>query len=134
MTTCDIPDELIQDFRTWNRTRSYPSIFVMKINKEALRVEQEEKYEATNLEDIKEELPESSPRFIGYIFEYDKGDRKAFPLCLIYYCPSTSTELATLYSSTLVRLERLLQIPKTYRVEDLDILTSAYIEKEHRKF
>jgi len=134
MTTCDIPDELVQQFRQWNRTRVYPSIFVMKINKDTLKVEFERSYEGTQLEEMTEDLPESSPRFLGYICEYEKADRKTYPMVLIYYCPSTSTAQATLYSSTLTRLERLLQIPRTYRVDDATTITSEWMLSELKKF
>eukprot|EP01129_Flabellula_baltica_P012868 TRINITY_DN5887_c0_g1_i1.p2 TRINITY_DN5887_c0_g1~~TRINITY_DN5887_c0_g1_i1.p2 ORF type:complete len:134 (-),score=35.33 TRINITY_DN5887_c0_g1_i1:39-440(-) len=129
MTTCDIPESVVTEFKKWTRTREYPAVCVMKINVNDLAVEIEE-YHNLCLEDLQEELPDATPRFVAIIHELDKGDRKAYPMSLIYYAPPTSTTLATLYSSTLSRLQTLLIVPKTFRVDDVEELTTEWLEEQ----
>jgi len=61
------------------------------------------------------------------MIEVNKGDRKDYPLSLIYYAPPTSTTLATLYSSTLSRLQTILIVPKTFRTADVEELTTEWL-------
>ncbi len=44
-------------------------------------------------EQVAEELPETSPRFLIISFKFPKPDgRVQYPLCLIYYCPETCAD------------------------------------------
>ena len=58
--------------------------------------------ENTSIEEIAEELPTSSPRFLILSYELKHKDgRVSYPLVGIYYCPvGSSTNMRMLYASS----------------------------------
>eukprot|EP01130_Rhizamoeba_saxonica_P004239 TRINITY_DN173_c0_g1_i1.p1 TRINITY_DN173_c0_g1~~TRINITY_DN173_c0_g1_i1.p1 ORF type:complete len:136 (-),score=30.16 TRINITY_DN173_c0_g1_i1:28-435(-) len=135
MTTCDIPADLVSQFRKWSRTRDVPAAFIIKIDRDSLSCQFDEEHAGLDLEELQEELPPSSPRFIGYIFEHDvDGHRKTYPMVMIFYMPPTNAEQATLYTSTKIRLEAALNIQRSYQIGDIDELTDEWLFKKFSKF
>ncbi|PWN35693.1 glia maturation factor beta [Meira miltonrushii] len=105
MATVDIGTPLldkIKDFRMSKHSQGNSAI-VVKIDKAKLEMDIEDEFNNITLEDLKEELPENSPRFIVLSYElHHKDGRTSFPLVLIYWAPQTSSmELKTLYTSAL---------------------------------
>ncbi|CAG8716331.1 29818_t:CDS:2, partial [Racocetra persica] len=103
-TTCEVDPEVLQKlqkFRFGKRSQKGTSAFVLKINVEKLLVVEDVLYDDISLEDLVEELPENSPRYIVLSYELSHRDgRKSFPLVLIYYSPpSTKPETHMLYAS-----------------------------------
>lgn len=45
-----------------------------------------------SVEDLAEELPDTSPRYVVYSYKYTHKDgRVSYPLIFIYYCPSSAS-------------------------------------------
>jgi hypothetical protein len=65
--TCDVPDELKQQFKEFKLKHKAKAAFIMKINKDKLAVELDEIMTNVTMEDIASSLPESAPRYIAYL-------------------------------------------------------------------
>jgi len=131
MTTVDIPDVVVQSFKKFKTNRKFNRAFIMKVNKEALIIEEEAVIEeVTDLAAFgEEELPEGEPRFIAYSTEFETKDgRKTYPLIFIYFSPPTSIALNTLYASTKQRLINALQILTITEIRDKDELTNEWLK------
>ena len=65
-TTVDIAPELLAELRTFRLAKrsSKGAALVAKINKAQLRIEKEDVFDPITPEDLEEELPEHSPRFV----------------------------------------------------------------------
>lgn len=67
-------------------------------------MEEDEVYESITIEDLAEELPENSPRYVvlSYELKHDDG-RTSFPMVLVNWCPVTAEMgLSTLHASALM--------------------------------
>ncbi|KIO20546.1 hypothetical protein M407DRAFT_81471, partial [Tulasnella calospora MUT 4182] len=113
--TIDIPDELKQGLRKFRLARREGiAAFIAKVNKRELVIEEDTRLEniSRDLEELIEELPESSPRFVvmAWIHEHSDG-RKSYPLILINWTPSGSeTGLMTLHASAFNLFQNLVVI------------------------
>ncbi|CAO3624373.1 unnamed protein product [Mucor hiemalis] len=92
-STCEISPELVQkikDFR-FAKYESGNAAFVLQIDRKTLKIVEDEVHDNISLEDLIEELPENTPRFVilSYELKHDDG-RVNFPLVFIYWSPSTA--------------------------------------------
>ncbi|UZJ51671.1 hypothetical protein CBS101457_000991 [Exobasidium rhododendri] len=105
MATVDIGTPLLDKIKTFrmNKHSKGNSAIVVKIDKTKLEMDIEEEFNDVDLEELREELPENSPRFVLLSYELKHRDgRTSFPLVLIYWAPQTSSmDLSTLYTSAL---------------------------------
>jgi len=133
--TCEIPDEIREEFKKFKLTKNSGEAVLMKINKDKLIVEIENRYKDTKIEDIANDLPESAPRFIAYSYKYTHEDgRFSMPLVFVFYCPpDINPSLAMMYSSTKTRLLQATQIQKTFDIQDPEALNEDWL-KEKLKF
>ncbi|GAA5794954.1 hypothetical protein HPULCUR_009768 [Helicostylum pulchrum] len=70
-STCEIDADLIQkikDFR-FAKNESGNAAFVLQIDRKTLKIVEDEVYDDISLEDLIEELPENTPRFIILSYE-----------------------------------------------------------------
>jgi hypothetical protein len=76
-------------------------------------VEVDEETTDVSFERLREDLPESVPRFLclSYPWKLD-NDRVSYPLVFVYYAPEASAKLNMLYASTKSRLSRALELNK----------------------
>jgi len=134
MTTCDVPEELVAQFKKdFKLSKKFNRAMILRINKETLKVELEKIVEdIPTLDELQDELPESAPRFVVYSLEYTADDgRKSYPLVFIFYCPKQiNPALATMYASTKNRLVNALQILKIYDCRNLEDLTSDWMKSK----
>ncbi|KAI7901796.1 uncharacterized protein BX663DRAFT_512461 [Cokeromyces recurvatus] len=114
-STCEIDDELVQKIKNF-RLAKYETgntAFILKIDRQSLKIVEDEVYEENiSLEDLVEELPENTPRFIilSYELKHDDG-RKNFPLLFIYWSPSTcKAEVNMLYASAKTYLQNKIDV------------------------
>jgi len=107
----------------------------MKINAKELIVELDKIIENISLDELQEELPESSPRYIGYSFKYVHPDQRvSYPLIFIFYCPrDINPTLSMLYTSTKTKLINAIKATKTFDVQESETLTNEWL-KEKLKF
>lgn len=75
-TTVDIDPELLKELRTFRMSKSSSkgAAFVVKIDKKKLLMEKEEVFDSISPDDLVEELPEHSPRFIVLSYEMKHTD------------------------------------------------------------
>jgi len=120
--TVDIPDDLKKALRKFRfgRRDAGSAALVVKINKAKLIMEEEEQFDSIALEDLAEELPENSPRFVLLSYELHHRDgRKSFPLVLINWAPSTSEiGMQTLHASSLIQFQNAADVSKVIEIRD----------------
>ncbi|RDX56509.1 glia maturation factor beta [Polyporus arcularius HHB13444] len=120
--TVDIPQELktsLRKFRFARRNAGHAAI-VIKINKQKLVMEEVEQYDDISIEDLAEELPENSPRYVVLSYELNHSDgRKSFPLVLVNWAPTSSEiSLLTLHASALLDFQSTADVSKVIEVRD----------------
>ncbi|KAF8473105.1 hypothetical protein JB92DRAFT_2771147, partial [Gautieria morchelliformis] len=120
--TVDIPQELKDALRKFRfaRRSSGSAAMVIKINKQKLIMEEVEQFDSITLEDLAEELPENSPRYVLLSYELDHKDgRKSFPLVLINWAPTSSeTGLLTLHASAFLDFQTTADVSKVIEIRD----------------
>eukprot|EP01120_Amphizonella_sp_Union-15-10_P016787 TRINITY_DN9061_c0_g1_i1.p1 TRINITY_DN9061_c0_g1~~TRINITY_DN9061_c0_g1_i1.p1 ORF type:complete len:137 (-),score=23.51 TRINITY_DN9061_c0_g1_i1:113-523(-) len=126
--TCEVSDELVAEYQKFVKSRKYNTAFVMKINKEAHKVELEDIITHGDIEEIAEDLNPIDPRYIVWSAELSLPDgRKKYPIAMIFYIPSTNPATATVYAATLKTLEKKLNMQKTFELRDADDLTKEWL-------
>jgi hypothetical protein len=105
MATVDIGTPLLDKIKQFRMAKHSEgnSAIVVKIDKAKLEMDVEEEFNNITIDELKEELPENSPRFVILSYELNHRDgRTSFPLVLVYWAPQTSSmDLKTLYTSAL---------------------------------
>ncbi|KIJ41298.1 hypothetical protein M422DRAFT_172538, partial [Sphaerobolus stellatus SS14] len=133
--TVDIPQELKDSLRKFRfaRRNAGSAALVVKINKQKLIMEEVEQFDSISPEDLAEELPENSPRYVVLSYELEHKDgRKSFPLVLINWAPTTSeTGLLTLHASALIDFQNTADVSKIIEIrEGAEGLTKAAIDSK----
>ncbi|KAF5330361.1 hypothetical protein D9619_005276 [Psilocybe cf. subviscida] len=119
----DIPQSIkdsLRKFRFARRKGNEISAIVIKINKAKLIMEEDELFEDTTIEELAEELPENSPRYVvlSYALTHKDG-RISYPLVLINWSPTTSeTGMMTLHASALLNFQHTADVSKVIEVRD----------------
>ncbi|KAF7796700.1 hypothetical protein EIP86_007883 [Pleurotus ostreatoroseus] len=137
--TVDIPQELktsLRKFRFARRDAGHAAM-VVKINKQKLVMEEVEQFDNISIEDLGEELPENSPRYVVLSYELNHSDgRKSFPLVLLNWSPSSSEMgILTLHASALLDFQATADIGKVIEVRDgAEGFTSEVVEAYLTKF
>jgi hypothetical protein len=120
--TVDIPDSIKTSLRKFRfaRRNAGSAALVIKINKQKLIMEEVEQFDSITLEDLAEELPENSPRYVVLSYELDHSDgRKSFPLVLINWAPiSSEIGLLTLHASALLDFQSTADLSKIIEIRD----------------
>ncbi|KAI7890347.1 glia maturation factor beta [Mucor mucedo] len=133
-STCEIDAELVQkikDFR-FAKYSSGNAAFVLQIDRKTLKIVEDEVYDDISLEDLVEELPENTPRFIilSYELKHDDG-RVNFPLIFIYWSPSTAkAEVNMLYASAKTYLQEKISVMRDFDIRDPESFTDEYLAKQ----
>ncbi|WFD18755.1 hypothetical protein MCAP1_000966 [Malassezia caprae] len=132
-TTVDIAPELLAELRSFRLAKrsSKGAALVAKINKAQLRIEKEDVFDSITPEDLEEELPEHSPRFVVLSMELRHEDgRISYPLVLIHWAPvSSSMELSTLYASAVSMFSAHADVGKVIDVREGGLTTSMLAER-----
>ncbi|KAH9180518.1 glia maturation factor beta [Lactarius sanguifluus] len=119
--TVDIPQELKDSIRKFRFTRHKSNAaLVVKINKQKLIMEEVERLDDISIEDLAQELPEASPRYVvlSYILVHKDG-RTSSPLALINWVPlACETSLLTLHASALIDFQNTVEVSKVLEVRD----------------
>ena len=105
-------------------------MMILKINAKELIVEVDEILEDVDIEDIMEELPEATPRFIVLSYKWElELDRVSYPLIYLFYCPmGINPKLAMLYSSTKPVLSKLLDLNKEFDIRDKETFSREWLD------
>ncbi|KAG6836784.1 hypothetical protein H0H93_003205 [Arthromyces matolae] len=120
--TVDIPQSIKDSLRKFRfaRRSSGSAALIIKINKSKLVLEEVEQFDEISIEELAEELPENSPRYVVLSYELSHKDgRKSFPLVLINWAPSTSEiSLLTLHASALLNFQTTADVSKIIEIRD----------------
>ncbi|KAG6865400.1 hypothetical protein C0991_002894 [Blastosporella zonata] len=121
-TTVDTPQSIKDTLRKFRLARrsSGSAALVIKINIKNLVLEEVEQFDGISIEELAEELPEHSPRYVVLSYELKHKDgRTSFPLVLINWAPRTSeTRSLTLHASALLNFQITADISKIIDVLD----------------
>ncbi|KAI0072771.1 maturation factor [Panus rudis PR-1116 ss-1] len=133
--TVDIPQELKQSLRKFRfaRRNAGSAAMIVKINKQKLTMEEVEQFDDISIEDLAEELPENSPRYVVLSYELKHTDgRKSFPLVLINWAPrSGETGLLTLHASAFLDFQSTADVSKVIEVRDgAEGFTKEFIDSQ----
>lgn len=120
--TVDIPQivkDSLRKFRFARRNAGSAAI-VIKINKAKLIMEEVEQFDNITIEELAEELPENSPRYVVLSYELEHKDgRKSFPLVLLNWAPSSSEiGMLTLHASAFLNFQSTADVSKVVEVRD----------------
>jgi len=129
----DVPQSIKASLRKFRFARrdAGSAALIVKINKQKLIMEEVEQFDDISIEDLAEELPENSPRYVVLSYELKHSDgRRSFPLVLINWAP-TSSEIGmmTLHASALFDFQAAADVSKVIEVRDgAESLTKVYID------
>ncbi|KDQ17921.1 hypothetical protein BOTBODRAFT_29232 [Botryobasidium botryosum FD-172 SS1] len=123
--TVDIPQAVKDSLRKFRFKRRAAdnndlSALVIKVNKKQLIMEVDEQFDKITLEDLGEELPENSPRYVvlSYVLHHADG-RTSYPLVIINWAPRGSeTSLLTLHASAFIDFQATADIGKVIEIRD----------------
>lgn len=104
---------------------------MLSIDRKTLEIVEDEVHDNISLEDLVEELPENTPRFVilSYELKHDDG-RVNFPLLFIYWSPSTAkAEVNMLYASAKTYLQDKISVNRGFDIREADTLTDEYLRK-----
>ncbi|KAH7889408.1 hypothetical protein F5I97DRAFT_1844142 [Phlebopus sp. FC_14] len=120
--TVDIPLALkdsLRKFRFARRSQGSAAL-VVKIDKTKLVMEEVEQFDNISIEELADELPENSPRYVVLSYELKHRDgRTSFPLVLINWAPSSSEiKMMTLHASALLDFQNIADVSKIIEIRD----------------
>mmetsp|Transcript_4419 Transcript_4419/g.6331 ORF Transcript_4419/g.6331 Transcript_4419/m.6331 type:complete len:142 (-) Transcript_4419:33-458(-) len=105
---------------------------ILKINLKEMVVEVDEEFEDCEIEEVQEELPEFSPRYIllSYCYNHDDG-RVSFPLMFLGYTPGgVKPEQNMVYAGTRPILVGETQMNKVYELRDKEEFTEEWVRQK----
>ncbi|KAI8926754.1 hypothetical protein BC831DRAFT_455311 [Entophlyctis helioformis] len=133
LQTCQVSEAVLQDFKQGHGrlSKSKPiSALILKIDVPTLTVVEDQFMTNTSLEEIAEELPESTPRFMIVTYQINHKDgRVSYPLVGLYYNPSgSSTSNRMLYASTASLLfQKANVVGKVFDFTESETLTDEWL-------
>jgi hypothetical protein len=134
---CDVEAELKAKLNAFRfRKATNHAAIIMKLDKEKRLIVVDEEYEDCTVEQIKDELPESQPRFVvySYVYEHDDG-RKSYPLCFIFVSPQgCNPEQQMMYTGSLKTLISEVGLTKVFEVRSTDELTEDWLKEKLQFF
>lgn len=128
--------QLIRKFRL-RLSKAGSSCLVFMIDKETHEIVPtvEEPIKLTDgLDDLVEELPDNSPRFVIVSYDIEMSDgRKSSPYVLLYYLPlNASTDARTLYASARIWFQEKCDIARSLELSDSEDLDPEWFEERLR--
>ncbi|KAI9362403.1 hypothetical protein BD770DRAFT_382522, partial [Pilaira anomala] len=133
-STCEIDADLVEKIKQFRfaKYESGNAAFVLQIDRKTLKIIEDEVYDDISLEDLVEELPENTPRFIVLSYERKHSDgRVNFPLVFIYWSPSTAkAEVNMLYASAKTYLQETIDVMRDFDIREPGSLTDEYLSKQ----
>jgi len=89
-------------------------------------------FDDISIENLVEQLPENSPRYIVLSYELNHKDgRRSYPLVLLYYSPaSTKPETHMLYASAKTYFQQKADVTKVFDIRESDMLTDEWLQEK----
>jgi hypothetical protein len=84
-------------------------------------------------QDLQDEMSDSAPRWILWLFKHARDDgRVQYPLLLVYFSPSScNARSKMLYSSATPFIAQTLEIAKVHELQDLEDMTLEKLQEMH---
>ncbi len=84
-------------------------------------------------EDLQDDLSDSAPRWILWLFKHARDDgRVQYPLLLLYFSPvSCNSKIKMLYSSCTPFIAQTLEISKVHELQELEDMTIERLQEMH---
>lgn len=138
-STCTInPDVLasIKAIRFAQQKGENVKAYVAKIDPAQKQVVEDEAFDDISLEDLVEELPDDSPRYMVLSYRHVNSEsRVSFPLVFVYYCPETAKPTnCMLYANTHDFFEREVGLSKAYMLREKEDLNQEWLDQNVSKF
>lgn len=134
---CEIEDgvkERIKKFR-FRKAKNNAAV-MLKVDNVSRTVVVEDEFEDCTVDELREELPASQPRYIvlSYVYHHDDG-RTSYPLIFIFVSPQgCKPEQQMLYAGSVTSLTKELEMTKIFDVRNTDELTEEWIMEKLRFF
>ncbi|KAG9285778.1 hypothetical protein G9A89_013203 [Geosiphon pyriformis] len=135
MTTCEVDPrvlEKLRKFRFAKRSQKGSAAFILKIDREQLLVIEDQIHDEITIEDLVEELPDNSPRYVVLSYQLNHPDgRVSYPLMLIYYSPlSTNPETNMLYASAKTYFQQKADINRVFDLRESELLNDEWLQEK----
>ncbi|KAI9703887.1 MAG: hypothetical protein M1836_007659 [Candelina mexicana] len=116
--------EKLRKFRLGTSRAKDPQAVIYQINKQTLEIDQDGDEVFSRVEDIADELPDHSPRYVllSYPLTLPSG-RLSVPYILIYYLPVTcNAELRMLYAGAKELMRNTAEVGRVIEIDTADDL------------
>ncbi|KAB2579510.1 putative gmf family protein [Lasiodiplodia theobromae] len=118
--------EKLRKFRLGTSRARDPQAVIYQIDKKTLEIHQSDDEVYKNLQDIADELPDNTPRFVllSYPMTLASG-RLSVPYVMIYHLPTTcNAELKMLYASAKELMRNTAEVNRIIEISDAEELES----------
>lgn len=136
-TICEIDPGLMSEIRKFRFSRSVINrALVMKVDKTSQTVVMDgDILEDIQVDDLREALPESQPRFLIYSYKMEHTDgRTSYPLCFIFTTPpGCKMEMRMMYAGSKLHLVRQAELQHVYEIRDLEDFTEEWLQSKLKK-
>jgi|ERR1712154_759792 len=133
-TICDIDPGLLKEIKKFRFSRETKNrALVMKVDKASQNVVKDgDILEDLTVDELREELPESQPRFVIYSYKMEHSDgRVSYPLCFIFSTPSgCKMEMRMMYAGSKLHLVKVAELQHVYEIRDLEELTEEWLQSK----
>lgn len=137
MSVCGVDPGLVEEIRKFRFSREVQNrALIMKVDRETQMVVLDELLEGDlTVDDLRESLPESQPRFLIYSYKMEHDDgRVSYPLCFIFSTPSgCKMEMRMMYAGSQLNLVKQAQLQHVFEIRDLEDLTEDWLQDKLRK-
>lgn len=129
--TCTVPQPTLDSLSKIRFNHTVDSCLVLKIDKATLEILEDFTQSPLDIEQLADELPESSPRFLIVSFTQKHSDgRTSTPLVGVYYHPKTSPEQLMLYASSVQHLfKNTANVSPVLELVDKDDLSMEWLSR-----
>lgn len=133
-TICEIDAGLMKEIRKFRFSREVKNrALVMKVDRGSQTVVMDgEVLEDLTVDELREALPESQPRFLIYSYKMDHADgRVSYPLCFIFSTPSgCKMEMRMMYAGSKLHLVKQAELQHVYEIRDLEEFTEEWLQSK----
>merc|ERR1712126_66065 len=123
-TICEIDPGLPKEIRKFRFSREVKNrALVMKVDKGSQTVVMGgDILEDLTVDELREALPESQPRFLIYSYKMEHSDgRVSCPLCFLFSTPSgCKMEVRMMYAGSKLHLVNVAELQRVYEIRDLE--------------
>ncbi|KAJ2137412.1 hypothetical protein IW136_003519 [Coemansia sp. RSA 678] len=135
--TCTIQQSVVKDVEKCRLSNPNADMlaYIAKIDVTNKVVIKDDQFEEISFEDLADELPDDTPRYVVLSYKLLHGDgRTSYPLVFIYYLPETSKPTnRMLYASTLQLFSKELHLSDPLMLSDKTDLSKQWLEERLNK-